>query len=746
MRAARRWHLGWPTTAAFGAAVALFLAAGLGGLREQDATYEMGNEAIHTLEVLDRTNLILIHLVDAETGQRGYLITGATSYLDPYHAALKLLPTDLDRLRALTEANPAQQERLARLAALMKDKLDELAHTIELQQHSGREAALGVVATDTGRVTMNGIRKVLGEIDNDERAVVAQRTAARARRSGRTSALTSLAVLLGAALAGASILGLNRQSGRRVAAERDATANRERLRVTLHSIGDAVLATDRDGAVVFMNPIAEALTGWTLAEAAGQPIDRVFRVVHEDTHAPVDSPVTRALREGVVVGLANHSALVTKDGREVPIDDSAAPIRGADGELLGVVLVFRDITERKRAELESARLARAEIEQAEAEAANRSKDEFLAVLSHELRSPLHAMLGWMSILKKGLSTGRSVDRAVETIERNIHLQTQIVNNLLDVSRIISGKLELEEEPLDLAVVVHATVESARPSAEAKGIALVTQVGPLSGGVVGDAKRLGQVVGNLVTNAVKFTPRGGRVAVTLADDGGEARVEVVDTGIGITPEFLPHVFNRFRQADGTSTRRHGGLGLGLSIVKTLVELHEGRVEARSEGDGKGARFIVRLPLRAATVAPPPPAAEPADHSAELEGMTVVLVEDDADGREALRLALEQSGAAVHACASVPEARDVLTRVHPDILVSDVGMPGENGYDLVKLVRARAGSYLPSIAITGFVSAQDRAEALRSGFDEHVAKPVNADALIAKMRRVVRRSRTSRPSLT
>ena len=383
----------------------------------------------------------------------------------------------------------------------------------------------------------------------------------------------------------------------------------------------------------------------------------------------------------------------------------------------------------------------------EAERANLAKDEFLAVLSHELRSPLHAQLGWLSILKKSLAGGRSVDRALETIERNVHLQARLVNDLLDVSRIVFDKLVIEHEPVDLAMVVRSTVEDARPAAEAKGIALGCSLAPLANAVVGDEKRLRQMVGNLLANAVKFTPSGGQVTVTLGtrerDDASLAAhrtvaiLSVGDTGAGISPDLLPHVFDRFRLADTKSTRSHGGLGLGLTIVKTLTQLHGGRIEATSEGVGRGAKFTLRLPLGPALAEPSASSSDAHPQPGELAGVTALLVEDDPDGREALRLALELAGARVQACGSPAEARLVMAAASPDVLISDIGMPGEDGHAFLRWVRAQ-GSYVPAVAITGFASKQDREEAIVAGFDEHIPKPVDTDALVLKLRDMVRRS--------
>ena len=390
-------------------------------------------------------------------------------------------------------------------------------------------------------------------------------------------------------------------------------------------------------------------------------------------------------------------------------------------------------------------LAIAERARAEAEKANRTKDEFLAMLSHELRSPMNAMLGWIQILKTTNAQDTDlVRRAVETIERNIGVQAQTVNDLLDMSRILSGKLQLEKERVDFAAVVIGCIESLNPSAEDKQIALRINVTGEDLEVLGDEARLQQVVANLVGNAIKFTDAGGFITVTMGRENASASLVIEDTGVGIAPDFLPHLFERFTQADMGSTRTHGGLGLRLSIVKNIVSLHGGRIEADSAGLGRGARFSVVLPLadarqRAAFQRAP---SKPAVDEGTLGTLDVLLVEDDADTREALRIVLENHGSRVRSVASVRQALEAYDAHPPDLIISDVGMPGENGYVLIRAIRdheeGRSHRTL-AIAITGFASREDHETALRAGFDEHVAKPVEADDLLDRVR-VLAASRT------
>jgi len=405
----------------------------------------------------------------------------------------------------------------------------------------------------------------------------------------------------------------------------------------------------------------------------------------------------------------------------------------------------REIRVREWAEQERARLLVLEQQaRKQAEEANRTKDEFLATLSHELRTPLNAILGWVQVLRSGKLDPAAAGRALETIERNARSQAQLIADLLDVSRIITGKLRLDFRPVDLRRIIDAALDSVRPAADAKGIQLEVSIAPLASPVLGDADRLQQVIWNLLSNSIKFTSRGGRVEVRLREAEANAVIRVSDTGIGIRPDFLPYVFDRFRQAEGSITRTHGGLGLGLSIVRHLIELHGGTAEVESEGEGKGATFTVRLPLRAEL------AEDPLDSTAVghslfskpdlLSGVRVVVVEDEADTRELLVMALQQCGAEVAAYGSAPEALAALDRAVPDVLLSDIGMPVQDGYDLIHKLRARGpgrGGDVPAAALTAYARAEDRLRALEAGYQTHLTKPVDPSELISTVARLAGR---------
>jgi signal transduction histidine kinase/DNA-binding response OmpR family regulator len=383
----------------------------------------------------------------------------------------------------------------------------------------------------------------------------------------------------------------------------------------------------------------------------------------------------------------------------------------------------------------------------EAEAANRAKDEFLATLSHELRTPLTAILGWARLLRGGKLPEGTAGGALETIERNAKAQSQLIDELLDVSRIVTGKLRLDTRPVELARVIEAAVESVRPAARAKKIRLEVALEPLGVPLLGDAGRLQQVAWNLLSNAVKFTPEGGRVGVLLRRAGSDAEVKVEDTGQGIGADFLPHVFDRFRQADGSTTRQYGGLGLGLAIARHLVELHGGAISADSEGEGRGASFTVRLPLAAApstggeTEHAPGGGVSPPARTAALKGLRVLVVEDETDTRELVAYALTAAGAEVKTAARAREALDTMEGWTPDVLVSDIGMPGVDGYAFIAEVRRReadSGSRLPAVALTAYAGVEDQRRAVSAGFQTHLAKPLDPAEMVAVVAKLAGRS--------
>jgi signal transduction histidine kinase/response regulator RpfG family c-di-GMP phosphodiesterase len=399
----------------------------------------------------------------------------------------------------------------------------------------------------------------------------------------------------------------------------------------------------------------------------------------------------------------------------------------------------QEIVERKRAESERAEmLARAHAARAEAEEANRLKDEFLAIVSHELRAPLNAMLGWVTLTRGGRLDKASKERALETIERNARMQKKLVDDLLDVSSIITGNLSLDLKLTDLASVIETAVESVRPAAEAKEVSLQTELTPIPDLLHLDRNRFQQVIWNLIHNAVKFTPSGGVVKVGLRPRDGQAEIEVTDTGIGIAPEFLPHVFDRFRQADGSITRRHGGLGLGLAIVRSLVEMHGGTVDVESAGLGQGATFRIALPLPLPdelsyeaypTAATNHNLSRP-ELAPKLSGLRALVVDDESDQRELLAAVLSMKEAEVRTAGGIAEAMRIVTAWRPEIVVADIAMPGGGGYELLRRMRSE-GIKAPAIAITAYAGDEDRLRALAAGFQMHLPKPVELYELVVSI---------------
>lgn len=707
---------------------------------------------------------------------------------------------------------------------------------------------------------------------------------------------------------------------RRLEDEQQARAS---LATTLRSIGDAVIATDAQGRVAMMNPVAESLTGWSEADARGRPLGEVFVIVNEHTRAPVPSPVEKVLELGTVVGLANHTVLLRKDrSGETPIDDSGAPIRGKDGRVEGVVLVFRDVTEKKREEAQRALLeqagavlaesldyettlqkaarlavprfadwvgvdllnddgtghwrqvAVAHVDPAKAEwarelgrkyppdpkapagvpnvlrtgkpeiypvvteemlrasardeehlrislelrlrsviivpllahgrilgaltfvrtdsdapyadhdlelaqelaarcasaidnarlydaeqqarsaadFANRAKDEFLATVSHELRTPLNAIMGWAKMLSSGslANDAGKQQKAISTIDRNAVAMAQLIEDLLDISRIISGKMRLEVQTVQLGRVVEAAIDAVRPAADAKEIKIIERADVDARTTSGDPGRLQQIVWNLLSNAVKFTPKQGQIEVELVREDSGITISVIDSGKGIDPRFLPHVFDPFRQEDASHTRSRGGLGLGLAITKQLVELHGGSVTAESAGLGKGATFRVHLPAGSVPSGQLQRSGQTRkfrldpgfEQLPQLDHVHALVVDDEEDARTLLKAVLEEFGARVTLAASVAEALAAITKEPPTVIVSDIGMPNQDGYDLIRAVRelpAERGGNVPATALTAYARAEDRRRAIDAGFSMHVSKPVDPAELVAVVASLTRTPR-------
>ncbi|MGB9179893.1 MAG: ATP-binding protein [Pyrinomonadaceae bacterium] len=502
---------------------------------------------------------------------------------------------------------------------------------------------------------------------------------------------------------------------------------------------------------------------WSIEAAqmflSGQPLRSVYRVIARDGHVVWFHCEARMIRRddgrpwfihGVGFDItelkqAEESLRNARDELEMRVQARTAELARANTELQ------LEIAERTRAEAERAEmLAREQEARKQAEEANRLKDEFLATVSHELRTPLTAVLGWAHMLRANQLDQTAREHALEIIERNARAQNQLIDDLLDMSRIITGNLRLDVRPVAPASFIESAIESVRPAAKAKGIRLQELFDTEVSSVSGDPARLQQVVWNLLSNAIKFTPHGGRVQVRLERSGSYIEIAVSDNGDGIKAEFLPFVFDRFRQADGTMTRQHGGLGLGLAIVRQLVELHGGTVEANSPGEGKGATFTVRLPLmplhHLETRAERDRLAASDTHSTfgrsdNLAGLTVLVVDDEDDVLELIKALLGGCGAKVLTAQSAAAAFDLLERLRPDVIICDIGMPDEDGFEFIQKVRAlpvERGGRIPAVALTAYARAEDRLRVLRSGYQMHIAKPMELAELVAVVANVAGRA--------
>ena len=512
------------------------------------------------------------------------------------------------------------------------------------------------------------------------------------------------------------------------------------LAAVVDSSDDAIITKMLDGTITSWNASATRLLGYAPAEIIGQPVT----VLIPQDRQEEERHIIRQLRAGTRIEHFETLRL-TKDRRLIDVALTISPVRSQTGKIVGASKILRDITERKRSEREFQELlaerdqilASERAARSQAERLSASKDEFLALLSHELRTPLNAILGWTEILRRGSSTHADFEKGLVVIERNVRAQTQLVDDLLDMSRIISGQMRFDVQPVMPYAFVQGAIESARPTADAQGVRLEAILDPAAGPVSADANRLQQVVWNLVSNAIKFTPKGGHVEVTLEHVNSSIHICVADSGIGIQAGFLPHIFERFRQADASVTRKHAGLGLGLAIVKQIVELHGGTVAAHSDGEGKGAAFRVTLPVvvnrwNSIGIAEHPRSAQRLSVpwvNADLSNLLVLVVDDDSDSRDLVQRLLSDCGATVTAAASAAEALVATHSQPPDILISDIGMPEIDGYQLLHSLRTKSELRFPAIALTAFARSEDRTRALLAGYVAHVSKPVEAAELIA-----------------
>lgn len=499
------------------------------------------------------------------------------------------------------------------------------------------------------------------------------------------------------------------------------------LSTTLRSIGDAVLATDQDGLIVFMNPVSEALLGWKLEEIKGKPLVDYFPIINSQTREPVENPVTRVLREGITVGLARNTLLVTRNGDEIPIDDSAAPIRDEKGNVIGAVLVFRDITERRKSE-EALRQSHERYRRLaeQLRESDRRKNRFIAVLSHELRNPLATISNCLTILERVKPDGEQAQRIMEILQRQVKQMSGLVDDLLDITRIEQGKIELHKKVLELNAVIRQIVEDCRGLCQNNGIHLVAEIPARAIYVNADRTRLTQIVTNLIQNAVKFTRAGGSVRVVVEEDVPQSRaiVRVIDDGIGISPDVLPHLFKPFVQADRGAAGNQVGLGLGLALVKALVEMHGGEICAYSDGIDQGSEFVFWLPISADREEAVPGE----ENEISCCSRRILIIDDNTDLAESLRQLLELQHHQVMTAYDGEEGLAKAQKFKPEVVMLDIALPYSSGYEIAKAIRSDPvlkDVYL--VALSGYAMPEDLQKARTAGFNCYLAKPIDLERL-------------------
>jgi PAS domain S-box-containing protein len=530
---------------------------------------------------------------------------------------------------------------------------------------------------------------------------------------------------------------------RDISEQQDAGRAGSLLAAIVSSSEDAIVSKNLQGIITSWNAAAEKIFGYTAEEAVGQS---VLMLVPKDRKEEEPKILARMQRGERVEHF--QTIRVRKDGRHFPVSLTISPVRDPTGKIIGASKIARDVSELKRISDEREQLLESErVARSQAEYANRMKDEFLATVSHELRTPLNAIVGWTQVLKESPHIVADDRGGIETIERNAIIQAQLIDDLLDLGRIISGKMTLEVERFDLADVVDDAVASMHHAAEAKEIRIKKVMDSRTTWTMGDRKRLQQVVWNLLSNAIKFSPKGSAVVVALNRVNSHIEISVSDNGAGIAADFIPYVFERFRQADASTTRQHGGLGIGLAIVKQLTEMHGGQVHAESPGLGKGATFTISLPVQVARSLHPEPTSPHAPDGItgsaieeNLGGVKVLAVDDDSDSLSVVRRVLTTRGAEVQTASSVAEALERFASSTPDIVLSDIGMPNRDGYDLIRCLRTLPnGKSVPAAALTALARSEDRMRALNAGYQTHITKPVAPAELIAVVRSLVLLSR-------
>jgi PAS domain S-box-containing protein len=825
-------------------------------VREHDQLVTHSNRVLHQLETL------LSRVKDAETGQRGYILTRREDFLEPYHDAKSKLHLELDDLTKLIADNPEQLRRLAGVRELITERMAVLEKNLEISRAApDRESAVAGMKIGEGKRIMDLLRVRITDMELEEQRLLSERQSNAARYY--TIAWFSNGLAL--ALACGSIIAASYLIRRELEARKRATVlaheQSQRLFTTLTSIGDAVIVTDTEGRVTLLNPVAQALTGWE-QEAHGQPLDNVFRIVNEETRQTVESPVAKVLREGTIVGLANHTILLAKDGKEHPIDDSGAPIRGEEGQVVGVVLVFRDIHERKQFEdqqaesqrflrsvldalsshiavldergtilevndawrkfagrnrlenplyavgenylnscetddqlctaeersqaLEAAKCIRDVIEgktdscdmeypchspdeqrwfqmrvtrfpgagpvrvvvahtditqriksaienerlYEELKQADVRKDHFLATLAHELRNPLAPISNALELWPALENDRAEMERLREMMGRQTQHMIRLIDDLLDLSRITRGKVQLRPQIVEVKTLIDSAVEAVGPFINRSGHTLEVKLPDEPLLLQADVARMVQVISNLLHNAAKYTGQNGKLSITARRVGDAAEIRVRDNGPGIPAAMLQQIFEMFTQVDQTIDRAHGGLGIGLTLAKTFVELHQGTIAAHSDGEGHGSEFTVTLPAlpREHHDVPVAPTSEKPRRTTAVAPHRIVVVDDVRASAQTLALMLKVIGQEVEACHDGEQAIPLIERLRPDVVFLDIGMPGMDGYEVARRLRANpALAKTTLVALTGYGQDEDRRRSIEAGFNFHLVKPTSLEAL-------------------
>jgi PAS domain S-box-containing protein len=746
---------------AFLMGLALLIGLSVISYRSLNDLTQTADEVTNTHLVMSKLEEVLSDFKDVVSGYRGYVLRGKDSYLNIYFEGRQNVDLEFQELRNMTADNPRQRLKLDEIERLKQQILRLSEEIVETRRTQGFDSALAMLERDQGQPLMDEIRQRAKEMETEENRLLRLREAA-ARSSARyTKMALAAGSLVGVLLTTLAILAVRSELGRRKRAEaalRQSNVELERrvaertaelsgvTRRLQFALGGARLgawSVDLPAGRFWADDASKAMHGFE----PGQTIDTVEEAVI-NIH-PEDQPVIAARFREAVQNLAELECeyrVIMPDGSEQWVAASGQIIQSDLDEpqsfkMFGIV---QDITERKQAEDVRERLLNNEqAARQTAEEASRMKDEFLAVLSHELRSPLNAIVGYANLMRDGRYQPEETPRMLDIVLRNARTQEQLIADMLDVSRIITGKMGLNLGPVEPKAVIQSALDVARPAADAKRITFDAEFDPSVGAIIGDADRLQQAVWNLLSNAVKFTPAGGKVRVRLTRNASYIEIAVSDTGKGIKPEYLPHVFTRFSQEDYSTTRKYGGLGLGLSIVRHVAELHGGSVRAASEGEGRGATFVIRLPMRVGLttelqyadshkVASYAPHETARGEGLRLDSASVLLVDDDADTRQLLKRVLESHGAEVKTAASAAEALEMIAAGPPDALVADIGMPDEDGYSLMRKIRrlpSSRGGTVPALALTAYARPEDRVRALTAGFQQFVAKPVKPDELAA-----------------